>query len=313
MFKNIKLMPAPMASLTDLPLREIYIKFGAKAVITEMISSEALHYGKPSDLLIKSLSQHDYSDANFVLGAQIFGSDEKKMADAACFISQFPIDFIDINAGCPVKKVIRQHAGAYLIKDYEKFFSVCKAVTDSTKLPVTVKMRIGFNSIATNITEICEKLENIGIAALFVHARTRDEWFSGKCHWDIVGNIKSTVKIPVFANGSIDSKEYSDEVIDSTSADGVMIGRAAAHSPWIFSSWQKEAFAIDRSFVSEVMIEHLRKAESIYQEYAAVKLRKQLMLYSRRFPNSKRFKISICNSSTIKETLEAIKRWKNAA
>jgi len=280
MFKNIKLMPAPMASLTDLPLREIYIKFGAKAVITEMISSEALHYGKPSDLLIKSLSQHDYSDANFVLGAQIFGSDEKKMADAACFISQFPIDFIDINAGCPVKKVIRQHAGAYLIKDYEKFFSVCKAVTDSTKLPVTVKMRIGFNSIATNITEICEKLENIGIAALFVHARTRDEWFSGGCHWDIVGNIKSTVKIPVFANGSIDSKEYSD---------------------------------IDRSFVSEVMIEHLRKAESIYQEYAAVKLRKQLMLYSRRFPNSKRFKISICNSSTIKETLEAIKRWKNAA
>jgi len=313
MFSNIKLIPAPMASLTDLPLREIYIEFGAKVVVSEMISSEALYYGKPSDLLIRSLSQHDHSDGSYIFGAQIFGSDKKKMVDAACFISQFPVDFIDINAGCPVKKVISQHSGAYLMKDYERLFDICEAVKASTSLPITVKIRIGLTKIADNITEICKRLESIGISALFVHARTRDEWFSGECHWDILKKITSAINIPLFANGSIDSKDYSDAVIDKTSANGVMIGRYAAQAPWIFSSWAGKSLKIDRKFVAEIMIKHLAAAESLYGEYAATKLRKQLMLYSYKFSNSKQFKISICNSSSVKETLSAIKRWQNAA
>lgn len=313
MFDELKILPAPMASITDLPLRELYTKFGAKAVVSEMVSSEALFYQKPSDLLLKSLSEHEISDKDYFYGVQIFGSDPKKMSNAAKFISQYPVDFIDINAGCPVKKVVKQHSGSYLLKDNGiKLTEIAASVVEAVNLPVTVKLRIGFDKINENITAICRKLEQCGIAALFIHARTRNEWFSSACHWDVVKHIAESVGIPVFANGSINCITEAENIIKQTGARGVMVGRSAAKSPWLFSSWNDDSdMSIDKHFAADVMRQHIDLASSIYKEYAAVKLRRQLMFYCSGFPNSKQFKVEICSSNNLKNTLSAVKRWEN--
>ncbi len=315
MFDEINFMPAPMASISDLPLRELYIKFGAKSVMSEMVSSEALFYQKPSDLLIKSLSEHDFSDKDYLYGVQIFGSDPTKMSNAAKFISQYPVDFIDINAGCPVKKVIKQHSGSYLLKDDGiKLTEIAASVAEAVNIPVTVKLRIGFDKINKNIGAMCKKLEQCGIAALFIHARIRNEWFSSACHWNVVKQIAESVDIPVFANGSISCRKEAETIMSQTGAKGVMMGRFAAKSPWLFSSWADDSSAvIDRHFVADVIRKHIDLAASVYKEYAAVKLRRQLMLYCSGFPNSKQFKTEICSSNNLKSTLSAVKKWENEA
>lgn len=223
------LILAPMAGVTDLPFRIIVEEFNPGLVCTEMVSSKALFYGdEKTKKLLKTENEKR------PISMQIFGSDVESMAFSAQYISQFA-DIIDINAGCPAPKVVKNGDGSKLLLDLNKLEQIIKAVVDNSKIPVTLKFRKGWdkeNIVACEVAQIAEKN---GISAITIHGRTRDEFYSGKADLDIIKKVKETVKIPVIGNGDIIDEESAKYMFEYTGADGIMIGRGAMGNPWIFT------------------------------------------------------------------------------
>lgn len=225
------LLLAPMEDVSDPPFRAVCKDNGADLMYTEFISSEGLIRDA-----IKSRKKLDIFDYERPIGIQIFGGDEESLSMAAKIVEVTNPDLLDINFGCPVKKVACKGAGAGVLKDLPLMTRLTEAVVKSTSLPVTVKTRLGWDDSSKNIMEVAERLQDVGIKALAIHGRTRVQMYKGSADWTLIGEVKNNprIKIPIFGNGDIDSPEKALEYKKRYGVDGIMIGRAAIGYPWIF-------------------------------------------------------------------------------
>jgi nifR3 family TIM-barrel protein len=226
------LLLAPMEDVSDPPFRALCKKHGVDLMYTEFISSEGLIRDAA-----KSVQKLDIFEYERPIGIQIFGSEIESMKQAAQIIDRTKPDLLDINYGCPVKKVACKGAGAGILQDIPKMVRMTSEVVKSTSLPVTVKTRLGWDDDTKNIVEVAERLQDIGIEALSIHGRTRKQMYKGDADWTLIGEVKnnSRMRIPIFGNGDIDSPEKAVEYKNRYGVDGVMIGRASIGYPWIFN------------------------------------------------------------------------------
>lgn len=229
---DFPLLLAPMEDVSDPPFRAVCKDNGADLMYTEFISSEGLIRDA-----IKSRKKLDIFEYERPVGIQIFGGDEEAMALATQIVDTINPDLVDINFGCPVKKVVCKGAGAGVLKNLELMVKLTEAVVKSTKLPVTVKTRLGWDENSQNVEEVAERLQDVGISALSIHGRTRAQMYKGDADWTLIGKIKNNprIHIPIFGNGDIDSPQKAIEYKNRYGVDGVMIGRAAIGYPWIFN------------------------------------------------------------------------------
>lgn len=221
-----------MEDVSDPPFRRLCKMHGADMLYSEFISSEGLIRDA-----IKSKQKLDIFDYERPVGIQIFGGDEEAMAMSAKIVETVQPDVLDINFGCPVKKVVCKGAGAGVLKDIDLMVRLTKAVIDSTHLPVTVKTRLGWDENSINIDEVAERLQDIGVQALSIHGRTRAQLYKGEADWSHIARVKNNprIHIPIFGNGDVDTPEKALEYRNKYGVDGIMIGRAAIGYPWIFN------------------------------------------------------------------------------
>lgn len=228
---DFPLLLAPMEDVSDPPFRALCKDNGADLMYSEFISSEGLIRDA-----MKSRQKLDFSEEERPFGIQIFGGDEEAMAMSAGICETVKPDLVDINFGCPVKKVVSKGAGAGVLKDVDLMIRLTRAVIKGTTLPVTVKTRLGWDDSSKNIEEVAERLQDIGVQALAIHGRTRCQLYKGEADWSLIAKVKNNprINIPVFGNGDIDSPQKALEYKDRYDVDGIMIGRAAIGYPWIF-------------------------------------------------------------------------------
>ena len=228
---DFPLLLAPMEDVSDPPFRELCKRFGADLMYTEFISSEGLIRDA-----LKSRQKLDIYEKERPIGIQIFGSDIESMKRATEITEQSNPDIIDINYGCPVKKVACKGAGAGILQDIPKMVKMTAEIVKSTKLPVTVKTRLGWDENTKYIVDVAERLQDVGIEAISIHGRTRKQMYKGNADWSLIAAVKNNprLNIPVFGNGDIDSPEKAVEYKNKYGVDGVMIGRASIGNPWIF-------------------------------------------------------------------------------
>ena len=223
---------APMEDVTDIGFRLLCKRFGAAMVYTEFVSAEALIRDVKS-----TISKLTISDTERPVGIQIYGRDIEAMVEAAKIVEQAGPDLIDLNFGCPVKKVAGKGAGAGMLQNIPKMLEITQKVVDAVKLPVTVKTRLGWNHEQLIITSLAEQLQDCGIKALTIHGRTRSQMYTGNADWTLIGEVKRNprIHIPIIGNGDIHSLDEADKAFDEYGVDAVMIGRATFGCPWIFS------------------------------------------------------------------------------
>ena len=271
---------APMAGVSDRAYRELCVRFGAAYCVSEMVSSKALSFNSK-----KSEELMEISDLERPCGIQIFGDDPKCMADAAKHAHENKPDIIDINMGCPAPKISSNGSGSALMKNPRLCGEIVKAVTAVTDIPVTVKIRKGWDDDSVNAVEVAKICESAGAAAITVHGRTRQQYYKPPVDYDIIRAVRESVSVPVIANGDIDSAERAKEVMDITGCDLVMIGRATLGNPWIFS--QINAFLenpnvkIHTPDLEErlgVMIEHIGKMVEYKGEHMAMLQARKLVV-----------------------------------
>jgi tRNA-dihydrouridine synthase B len=228
---DFPLLLAPMEDVSDPPFRYVCKKYGADLMYSEFISSEGLIRDA-----IKSRQKLDFFEYERPFGIQIFGGDEEAMSLSARIIETTNPDLVDINFGCPVKKVVCKGAGAAVLKDVPAMVKLTRAVVQSTRLPVTVKTRLGWDDDSKNIEDVAERLQDEGIGALTIHGRTRSQLYKGEADWSLIARVKNNprIQIPIFGNGDIDSPEKALMYKNRYGVDGIMIGRAAIGYPWIF-------------------------------------------------------------------------------
>jgi len=229
---DFPLLLAPMEDVSDPPFRALCKRHGADVMYTEFISSEGLIRDA-----VKSTQKLDFFDYERPLAIQIFGHDIESMKQTTMICEKVNPDFIDINYGCPVKKVTCKGAGSGILKDIPKMVSMTREIVNSTNLPVTVKTRLGWDDNSKHIVEIAERLQDVGIKAIAIHGRTRKQMYKGEADWSLIAEIKNNPRmhIPVFGNGDVDSPQTAQQKRDKYGVDGIMIGRAAIGYPWIFN------------------------------------------------------------------------------
>lgn len=303
------LILAPMAGVTNLPFRIICKEFGPGLVCTEMASSRAMFH---NDQKTKRLFNTEGEKRP--ISFQIFGSDEETMAYSAKYVSEFA-DIIDINMGCPAPKVVKNGDGSKLLLDLEQAEKVIKAVVENSKVPVTLKIRKGWDKENIVATEIAKIAENAGISAITVHGRTRSEFYSGKADLEIIKKVKETVKIPVIGNGDIVDEESAYNMFEKTNVDGIMIGRGSFGNPWIFRNIKhyletgEKLPAPSNDEKLEVMKKHINLAVAEKGEIAVKELRKHIAWYTKNLKNSSEFRSKMNTIETKEELLEMLEAY----
>ncbi|MBD8083985.1 tRNA dihydrouridine synthase DusB [Chryseobacterium caseinilyticum] len=305
------LLLAPMEDVSDPPYRRLCKLHGADMMYSEFISSEGLIRDA-----MKSRKKLDIFDYERPVGIQIFGGDEEAMAMSARIVETVNPDLVDINFGCPVKKVVCKGAGAGVLKDVDMMVRLTKAVVSSTSLPVTVKTRLGWDSNSINIDEVAERLQETGIKALTIHARTRGQMYKGEADWEHISRIKQNpnIEIPIFGNGDIDSPEKALEYKNKYACDGIMIGRAAIGYPWIFNEI-KYFFAtgqhLDAPTISDRLLavrQHAEwSAEWKGEKLGLIEMRQHYSNYFRGIPHFKDFRRKFLEVYSLEEMDEVIK------
>jgi nifR3 family TIM-barrel protein len=307
---NFPLLLAPMEDVSDPPFRAVCKDNGADLMYTEFISSEGLIRDA-----IKSRKKLDIFDYERPIGIQIFGGDEEAMAMATQIVDTVNPDLVDINFGCPVKKVVCKGAGAGVLKDIELMVRLTEAVVKSTKLPVTVKTRLGWDDNSKNVEDVAKRLQDVGIAALSIHGRTRAQMYKGEADWTLIGKIKNNpnIKIPIFGNGDIDSPQKAVEYKNRYGVDGVMIGRAAIGYPWIFNEI-KHYMATGQLLPAptiaqrvEVCRKHLTKSVEWKGEGLGVlEMRRHYTSYFKGLNHFKEFRTKLVTLNKLEEVLAVI-------
>ena len=308
------LLLAPMEDVSDPPFRAVCKEQGVDLMYTEFISSEGLIRDA-----MKSRQKLDIFDYERPIGIQIFGGDEEAMELAARIVDTTQPDLIDINYGCPVKKVVCKGAGAGILKDIPQMIKLTKAVVKSTNLPVTVKTRLGWDDDSKNIEEVAERLQDIGIQALSIHGRTRVQMYKGEADWSLIAKVKENprIKIPIFGNGDVDTPQKALEYKNRYGVDGIMIGRAAIGYPWIFREikhFVKTGEILPPPTVEEriaICERHLVKStEWKGEKLGILEMRRHYASYLKGLPNVKEFRMKLVNSDNLQEILETLARLK---
>lgn len=299
------LLLAPMEDVSDPPFRAVCKDNGADLMYTEFISSEGLIRDA-----IKSRKKLDIFDYERPVGIQIFGGDEESLAMAAKIVEVTNPDLLDINFGCPVKKVALKGAGAGVLKDVDLMVRLTSAVVKSTSLPVTVKTRLGWDDNTKNIEEVAERLQDVGIKALAIHGRTRTQMYKGEADWTLIGKVKNNprIQIPIFGNGDIDSPEKAVEYKNRYGVDGIMIGRAAIGYPWIFNEikhFVKTGTHLPSPTIQDrvaVARKHLYKSVEWKNPVVGInEMRRHYTNYLKGLPNIKEYRGKLVTLKTVEE------------
>ena len=310
---NNNIVLAPMAGTSNPAFIKICEEMGLEYAITELISAEAIirHNKKTFDML------NGIDKLNIPIAVQIFGSNKEVISEAAkILVDKFNIKVIDINMGCPVPKIaIKSQAGSSLLKNPKKIYEIVKSVTEAVSVPVTVKIRSGWDKNNINCVEVAKQIEKAGASALTLHARTRDQGYSGNADWSLIKLVKESVRIPVIGNGNVKTPEDAKRMIDETGCDAVMIGRALVGNPWLIKEcieYIKNGSLINKPTNKE-RIDTLLKHYNLLKEYsntrhAILEIKNHASAYLKQIPNMKECKLEIINSKTEDEFLKIINK-----
>lgn len=306
-----KVFLAPMAGITDKPMRQLVHSFGKGNIFSEMVAINALSRRNPKTYRIA-----DVRDENYPVVVQLVGNDPKIFYDAAGLVTELGAHSININMGCPVKKIVANRSGAYLMKDMMLAAEIINAVKKATELPVSVKFRKGWDNENANAVEFARMCEDCGAAYVIVHGRTRSEMYSGKADWDIIAEVKQAVGIPVVGNGDVDSPLKAKQMMDYTGADGVMIGRAVLGRPWLIAQtddYLEKGIApkdVSLEDVKENLMNHIRALAIYYGDRTALGLaRKYVCWYCKNLRDARRFRERYVRIDNMPQALAEIENF----
>ena len=299
---------APMAGVTDQPFRLLCREQGAGLVYTEMVSAKAILYKNKNTGMLMAIDEKERPAA-----LQLFGCEPEVMAEAARQIEERNFDILDVNMGCPVPKVVNNGEGSALMKNPKLAGEIVKALVKAVKKPVTVKIRKGFDGEHVNAVEMAKILEDAGAAAIAVHGRTREQFYSGRADWEIIRRVKEAVSIPVIGNGDVDSPDAAAALLRETGCDGVMIARGAQGNPWIFSRvlrYLEDGTLLplpDRQEVKEMIFRHGAMLIAAKGEYTGIReMRKHVAWYTAGFPHSAKLRGRINTVESLAELREVL-------
>lgn len=305
------LVLAPMAGVTDLSYRKLCKEQGCGLVVTEMVSAKAILYKNRNTQELLRIRDEERPAA-----VQLFGSDAGIMGEIAQVVSEGNCDLIDVNMGCPVPKIVNNGEGSALLKEPKKVEAILTAMVKRSKKPVTVKIRKGFNDASVNAVEIAKIAEGCGVAAVAVHGRTREQFYSGKADWEIIRQVKEAVKIPVIGNGDVTGAKEAKAMLDLTGCDGVMIGRGAKGNPWIFSQilhYLETGEVLPGPSVLEIkemILRHGRLLSEDKGEFTAMReMRKHMAWYTAGLPHSAALRNEINSVETLEEMAGLMERY----
>ena len=306
---------APMAGFTDYPFRVLCKRMGAGLVYSEFVSADGIIREN-----IRTLEMIRFSEEERPIGIQIFGNDPETMSKAASFVkNNFNPDIIDINYGCPVKKVTCKGGGAAILQDIPKMVKMTSEIVKSTKLPVTVKTRLGWDEKSKYIVEVAERLQDIGIQAISIHGRTRKQMYKGEANWELIREVKNNprIKIPVFGNGDVTCPETAKKKKEKYNVDGIMIGRAAIGNPWIFQKikeYLKSGKIIKEPKMKdkiEMVLNHLKwSIEWKGEKLGVLEMRRHYSNYFKDLPKIKNYRSELVQLNEYNEVLNKIKKIK---
>lgn len=308
-YPQFPLFLAPMEDVTDIPFRTLCKELGADMIYTEFISSDGIIRGGK-----KGLAKLHFKDTERPLGIQIYGNDIETMVNAAKIAESVNPDLIDINFGCPVRKISNRGAGAGMLKDIPKMIEMTKRIVETVKVPVTVKTRLGWDTDSIVIEDVTEKLQQTGIAAITIHARTRSQLYSGTADWSYIRKVKDNpaINIPVIGNGDADTAEKIKQLFDEYKPDAIMVGRAAISSPWIFAEFKNllktgiySPFSLQKK--TEILKELLTRAIDFKGERAGILTsRRHLAVSFKTLPHIRELRIKLLTATTKPEVFQIL-------
>ena len=293
----------PMAGVTDLPFRLLCREQGAGLLCMEMVSAKAIYYNNRNTESLLEIHPNEKP-----VSLQLFGSDPKIMSEMAKRIEERPFAILDVNMGCPVPKVVKNGEGSALMKDPKLVYEIVSALVKAIEKPVTVKIRKGFDDDHVNAVEIARIAEEAGAAAVAVHGRTREQYYSGKADWDIIRQVKEAVSVPVIGNGDVTSPQKAAELVRLTGCDGIMIARGAQGNPWIFSEmihWEETGELPprpDKDEVREMMLRHARLQLEYKGEFSGIReMRKHVAWYTKGLKGAARLREKVNDVESLEE------------
>ena len=309
------LILSPMDDITDFPFRSLCRRHGADVVVTEFIASEALNRDAE-----KSLRKMRFADEQRPIGIQVFGAEEDSLLRCIDVVAEAKPDFIDINWGCPVRKVAGKGAGSGMLKDVPKLLKITEALVKRSPLPLSVKTRLGYEEGNKPIVELAERLQDIGVQAISIHGRTKAQMYRGEADWTLIGEVKRNPRmhIPVFGNGDITTPEQAALAFERYGVDGILIGRGAIGNPWIFERTRQLLNGLETREITveercRVCREHLLAAVAFKGERTAVfEMRKHYGAYFHGLYNFKPFRLQLVSLTTVEELLPVLEQIKAA-
>lgn len=305
------LILAPMAGVTDLPFRLLCKSQGAGLLCMEMVSAKAVYYNNKNTETLMEIEEEERP-----VSLQLFGADPYIISEIAKRIEERPFSILDINMGCPVPKVVNNNEGSALLKDPKLVREIVTQTVKAINKPVTVKIRKGFDDSSVNAVEIAKIIEDCGAAAIAVHGRTREQYYSGKADWDIIRQVKESVSIPVIGNGDVDSPQMAAKLLKETNCDGIMIGRGARGNPWIFrqiNEYLKSAEMIDKPSIEQIretILEHAKLQVKYKGEFIGIReMRKHTAWYTAGCPHSAKLRNKVNEIETLENLNSLLNKY----